>query len=219
MTQADVVSPDPAWRLSVGRRCSLSLPGGNCDPIILLSCAGARPRTRKGERCRPQCNGGIATGRRSGGFRAGLQFKLLPGRAVALGVGYRHHDRRPSCRFKFAVSESRFPSRDVRFAVSDSRPGPSRLRGLVLRIVGLRRRSPASPWPARLRGSVECSAAGRAVEGPPFPDRIPPGRNLSAPPPIGPPRRSPPPFPVRGRRGFLPARGGDGKGGQPTASG
>ena len=42
----------------------------------------------------------------------------------------------------------------IRFAVSDSRP-------------------------ARLRGSVECSAAGRAVEAP-FPDRIPPERILSA---------------------------------------
>ena len=92
-----------------------------------------------------------------------------------MGIGYRGRDRRPSCRFKFAVSETRFPSRDLRVTVSKSRPGSSRLRGMVLRTVGFRRRSPAPPWPARLRGSAECSAACRVVPVPLFLDRIPPG--------------------------------------------
>ena len=87
-------------------------------------------------------------------FRVG---GVLWGSAIAIATGGR-----------LAVSSLRCP-------VSESRPRPSRLRGLVLRIVGFRRRSPAPPWPARLRGSAEFSAAGRAVPVLLFLGRIPPG--------------------------------------------
>ena len=92
-------------------------------------------------------------------FRVG---GVLWGSAIAIATGGR-----------LAVSSLRCP-------VSESRPRPSRLRGLNLQTVRFRRRSPVPLSPARLRGSAECSAAGCAVPVPLFLDRISPGKERSA---------------------------------------
>ena len=101
--------------------------------------------------------------------RASIQVASESGGAG--GVGYRGRDRLPSFHFKFAVSEtSRSPSHGFQVAARVLSAS-----GLDLLTVGFRRRSPAPPWPARLRGSAECSAACRVVPVPLFLDRIPPG--------------------------------------------